>query len=474
MESRFGHDFLRVQVHTGSFAASSANALGAQAYTMGHHIVFANRRYQPHTRAGQALLAHELTHVVQQQTFYRQPVATQNQLEQEADTNAARVSGGQAAGAISAGVAGVQLRSIQRFEGTPLGQLTVTSNMGSYSQDLVAELEVVPPLEDPAVFGGFDTQNAALGAAARHPTITAVIQDRDGMFHVFDTRFPRISQEPGAHYQIVPYQLANAQFIQWVNVSLQEPDQQIWELRHGEAEALYRRYQSAQGEERPRLRQAASEAYVGLMMQALEVPRDQIYIVPAGGSAQPGLINFDIDLERANAEAGIAGSLPATREGDAPSVTLTLGRGSIHRGGSGSVTRRAYVLTQMTHRHESAHVEHAQLAIALRQQWRESGGTTTFEAWLQEQRRRRCISRLDHDLALEQVQGGEHATQTVAYLQGFITGYQQLPADGPELVLFAQLIGMANHWAWTGHTLNDRTITALYNYYCRVMDEPHQ
>jgi hypothetical protein len=66
MEPRFGHDFSRVRVHSGDAAALSAQAVNAQAYTAGHNIVFGAGRFAPGTHAGQELLAHELTHVVQQ------------------------------------------------------------------------------------------------------------------------------------------------------------------------------------------------------------------------------------------------------------------------------------------------------------------------------------------------------------------------------------------------------------------------
>jgi hypothetical protein len=66
MESRFGHDFSRVRVHTDTSAAESARTLGAQAYTVGHDLVFGPGRYAPETASGMRLLAHELTHVVQQ------------------------------------------------------------------------------------------------------------------------------------------------------------------------------------------------------------------------------------------------------------------------------------------------------------------------------------------------------------------------------------------------------------------------
>jgi len=65
-EPRFGQDLSRVRVHTDGRAAESAQAVNALAYTVGRDIVFAGGRYAPTSRTGQALLAHELTHVAQQ------------------------------------------------------------------------------------------------------------------------------------------------------------------------------------------------------------------------------------------------------------------------------------------------------------------------------------------------------------------------------------------------------------------------
>jgi hypothetical protein len=66
MEHRFGHDFSQVRVHTDASAAESARDVNAHAYTVGGHMVFGRGRYAPSTVAGQKLLAHELTHVIQQ------------------------------------------------------------------------------------------------------------------------------------------------------------------------------------------------------------------------------------------------------------------------------------------------------------------------------------------------------------------------------------------------------------------------
>src|SRR5258708_27037558 len=66
LEPSFGHDFGKVRVHTGALAAESARAVHALAYTVGADVVFDTGHYAPHTSAGQRLLAHELTHTIQQ------------------------------------------------------------------------------------------------------------------------------------------------------------------------------------------------------------------------------------------------------------------------------------------------------------------------------------------------------------------------------------------------------------------------
>lgn len=66
MEPRFGHDFSRVRVHTDAQAAESAQAVNAWAYTIGQDIAFGAGRYAPETTAGKKLLAHELSHTLQQ------------------------------------------------------------------------------------------------------------------------------------------------------------------------------------------------------------------------------------------------------------------------------------------------------------------------------------------------------------------------------------------------------------------------
>jgi hypothetical protein len=66
MQRHFGWDLSGVRVHTDESAAECAAGLGARAYTFGSHIAFAAAEYRPATSAGDELIAHELTHVLQQ------------------------------------------------------------------------------------------------------------------------------------------------------------------------------------------------------------------------------------------------------------------------------------------------------------------------------------------------------------------------------------------------------------------------
>lgn len=70
-EPRFGYDFGSIRLHTGDQAATLATAAGARAFTLGPDIVFGEGEYAPGTGTGRALLAHELTHTIQQQAAQR-------------------------------------------------------------------------------------------------------------------------------------------------------------------------------------------------------------------------------------------------------------------------------------------------------------------------------------------------------------------------------------------------------------------
>jgi hypothetical protein len=122
MESRFGHDFSQVRVHTDARAAESARAVDAAAYTVGRHLVFGADRYSPTMESGRRLLAHELIHSVQQ-GFASDPRpqrvdAPGTALERQADDVAEEVLGGvsRSVGHALAIPPAVQSTSLQREE----------------------------------------------------------------------------------------------------------------------------------------------------------------------------------------------------------------------------------------------------------------------------------------------------------------------------------------------------------------------
>jgi hypothetical protein len=86
MESRFGYDFSHVRVHTDERAKRSARSVDSLAFTVGRNVVFGAGLYAPTTSEGQRLLAHELTHVVQQTggaSTYQLPVTGDKQFQNE-------------------------------------------------------------------------------------------------------------------------------------------------------------------------------------------------------------------------------------------------------------------------------------------------------------------------------------------------------------------------------------------------------
>ena len=144
MESRLGHDFGDVRVHTGQKADVSARSISAQAYTVGNDVVFQSGKYAPETPTGMHTLAHELTHVVQQKAG---PVAgtpvgggirlsdPSDVFEQAADRNAtAAISGGPVAAASpGSGEASVQRATEEDQEET--AQTLVAQRAGEEEEE---------------------------------------------------------------------------------------------------------------------------------------------------------------------------------------------------------------------------------------------------------------------------------------------------------------------------------------------------
>ena len=115
MEGRFGRDFGDVRIHDNESASASAFAAGARAYTYGRDIVFGPGFYSPASSTGRRLIAHELTHVIQQ-TRMAGHSATPAATESEARQAAASVVGGQTASVQAPASTGAQADPMSKDE----------------------------------------------------------------------------------------------------------------------------------------------------------------------------------------------------------------------------------------------------------------------------------------------------------------------------------------------------------------------
>jgi hypothetical protein len=120
-EPRFSADFSSVRVHTESRPAQSALAVRASAYTVGQHVVFAPGRYDPHSQSGQKLLAHELTHVLQQRgspdsTVTNSPSSGALRIDASGESAAERAAASVMAGSAPAPLGAPRGPAVQRQE----------------------------------------------------------------------------------------------------------------------------------------------------------------------------------------------------------------------------------------------------------------------------------------------------------------------------------------------------------------------
>ena len=125
MEDSLGHDFSDVRVHDDAAADASARSVQATAYTVGSHMVFQRDAYDPTSDDGRHVLAHELTHVVQQRSG---PVdgtdapggikvsSPADRFEREASDTADRVLAGQSAGPSAGAAPGVQRQEEEEMQ----------------------------------------------------------------------------------------------------------------------------------------------------------------------------------------------------------------------------------------------------------------------------------------------------------------------------------------------------------------------
>jgi len=365
---------------------------------------------------------------------------------------------------------------------TPLGRITIQSpGIVPTEGQLRYETEIVPPGSRPGRYAGYRNRIEAYADAWEQDTISAVGEDREGMFHTLRTDWPRSS--PGTRVLIIP--LENRQFpsLWWVNVPSErgrgaEQGPGTWRSRAQRANSWLSslilrnippdypsgcRHDPQHRRSLDELRDCLEAEYVELLAESLNISRDSIYVCRTPQDLDyDALINFDIQYSELG-KGGIT-RLPTTRTGETPRPMVLVGPHAF------TSESRLHVLSTAVH--EAEHYSHAARSIELLERWRRSTSRQTFEQWLRTERRARRISETEYVLAMEEVQGGSSASQTLAYLEGFTTVYHRLPITQTAYRL-GQLDQMADYWLRAGHQIEDDSIRRLAAYY-RTLDAAHQ
>jgi len=154
MEPRFGHDFSGVRVHTDASAAESAGAVNALAYTVGSDIVFGSKQYRPAMGEGRQLVAHELTHVLQQTVASGAPISSA-QGEHEAEQNSRRLVADNPGSTISHVQAGqIQRQEKGKEKKKPEAEITAETTVTEKLESKFGfDAEVTVPLTEKLSFG---------------------------------------------------------------------------------------------------------------------------------------------------------------------------------------------------------------------------------------------------------------------------------------------------------------------------------
>jgi hypothetical protein len=162
MSTSFGQDFSHVNIHTDTNAVQMNKELNAQAFTHGSDIYFNNGKYNPESSGGRQLLAHELTHVVQQGSSI-QPKKIQRTIGDGHDLNAVRFSGNATLEAVydnervlSKGSKGAAVRILQQAlldAGMSLPVFGVDGDFGTETETAVKDFQTASGLSAGGVDG---------------------------------------------------------------------------------------------------------------------------------------------------------------------------------------------------------------------------------------------------------------------------------------------------------------------------------
>ncbi len=443
MEDSFGTDFSHVRIHTDGEAIELNRQLRAQAFAFGEHIYFNQGQYAPGTDEGNSLLAHELTHVVQQRS----------------------------------GAKHIQTRAMPGFSGTTVGEVQADI-MGSLQRsELSAREELVPNAQTPGVFPGYSLEYEALARALLHTTAAVIVEDRSGRFHAFAVNWPLRSSRQ-SDLRIAPVEAQNDfAVIRWVNL-FQDQDLhgRTWQERVENAEAMHRAYEEGNID-----RGRVEAAYVSLLRDALSLGANEVHVMSSLEDREPGKVHFFLELDHAQAIAD-AQRLPTTAEGDSnPGGELqqpvtVMGPLAFHE--ESAVFTRAVFLHELEHmRHQLRSQELCRQWLAYRQRrLRQRRQPEDFRIWLYQEVGRHRISDEDYAVARQfaSATASNANTETLAHEAAFENSFHLLPVRSlRENLAFHELYFMIDYSMSADPQVRQQVYARVQAYYC-LLDEAHR
>jgi hypothetical protein len=434
MEPRFGVDFGNVRIHADAAAARSARALAARAYTVGSHVVFRDGEYQPGFPGGQRLLAHELTHVVQQRG----------------------VGWGRAAGTSALRVRSDETDLIE-------GGLVVNQPGDRYEQEAERVAEQITRSAAVRLAGPGPAHPVQSSVSTRH-RLQRQPADGPGEIEMPEDDLSQIPVVPA----IVKSRRGDTGWIKDPSAGGSLDEKQWAATNRTEIKTLY--------SDAAKVAQA-DKVFVG--PAAVTNATDNINIVD--GSAKPRVFLPGLNFSAAQIDQGATGyvaptggelidKLTPSRTDPLPKVALVLS--------SQALSSKNAALRVL--RHEMVHVEHLTLALKTAKRWIDSKTKSSFEDWLNEEHDKRRISSLDLELSQDAANARSANTELLAYAEGFMTAFllaQPAPGDNDDAA-FVELYGMitssAEPWANANVPARQEALGRLQEYHCHVLDQPHR
>jgi hypothetical protein len=345
---------------------------------------------------------------------------------------------------------------------------------------LTAQRELLPAGEEPQRFGGYKSQMQAILRGREVNTISVVLGDADGHFHVFDTgQAPLPAKTPSGadweHHAFTTRPTAARVTSHRVVRAVQE-DAIDFDQTRDRANASW----NARGQEdHPNAFLDAQSQYDremhGLVGNDVSVGQRSTQVLDHNEDTAGAEVVLNLRPDQQDttelAHAGMMGAMPADHSTPNPEIAVPI----VNRNG---LSRSRQGLEQILI-HEATHVAHSERSAALRERWDRSGSTLDFVTWLMKEHAAGRVGTEDAYIAQQATTGETAGTEVMARIEAFTSTYHRNPVNGPDA--FQELSTIAAYWARPSATedaalapIRQIALERLYRYYAHGMDEAHR